>query len=221
MVSEAGSAGIAIVEMYVRQGHDAPAIDGITTYELDPRTYNSVSDTDSPQGVMALCEMPASTPRPISGSEWVLVLHDVADPGNMGTLARSAEAAGATAVVLIGSTVDPWSPKVIRASAGAIFHVPVWRVESLGDLRALGAKVVGTTSHPEGANGPCQSLHDADLGGAVAIVLGNEAHGLDPDADVDLWLTIPHEGRAESLNVAMAGTVIAMHVAHLRRGLRG
>lgn len=124
-------------------------------------------------------------------------------------------------MVLVGSTVDPWSPKVVRASAGSIFHVPIWRVESLDVVRGLGAVVLGTTSHPESVRGASSLLYDAELSGPVAIVLGNEAHGLDADADVDGWLSIPHEGRSESLNVAMAGTVIAMHVARVRRAARG
>jgi tRNA(Leu) C34 or U34 (ribose-2'-O)-methylase TrmL len=132
------------------------------------------------------------------------------------TLVRSAEAAGASGVVLVGSTVDPWSPKVLRASAGAMLHVPIWQIDSLDQLQMAGVKLLGTTSHNNDAGLNPESIYSADLSGRVGVVLGNEARGLDPESHVDSWVTVPQVGRSESLNVAMAGTVIAMHIAHAR-----
>lgn len=175
-----------------------------------------MSDTESPRGVLAVCDIPHAGPLSFTQNDWVLVLHEVSDPGNMGTLIRSAEAAGARGVVLVGSTVDPWSPKVVRASAGAVFHVSIWSVDRLATLREAGIRMLGTTSHDSLAASSPESLYDADLAGAVGVVLGNESHGLPLDADVDGWITIEHVGRAESLNVAMAGTVIAMHISRSR-----
>ena len=209
-------AGLDILEQYVREDYDdyeAP----INTHELDAKTFNSVADTESPRGILAVCAIPDAGSLSFEESDWLLVLHEVSDPGNLGTLVRSAEAAGATGVVLVGNTVDPWSPKTVRASAGAIFHVPVWQVDSLDTLRAAGIRLLGTTSHDSlGVSHP-ESIYEADLSGLVGIVLGNEAHGLPDDASVDSWITIEHEGRSESLNVAMAGTVVAMHVARHRK----
>ena len=176
-----------------------------------------MADTESPRGILAVCAIPDAGPLSFESTDWLLVLHEVSDPGNLGTLVRSAEAAGATGVVLVGNTVDPWSPKSVRASAGALFHVPVWQVVSLETLSNVGVRLLGTTSHDSlGVSHP-ESIYEADLSGMIGIVLGNEAHGLPADAAVDSWITIEHQGRSESLNVAMAGTVVAMHVARHRK----
>jgi TrmH family RNA methyltransferase len=216
-VREAVGAGVRVREQYVRDDYsdyEAP----VDSFELDTKTFSSVSDTESPRGILAVCSIPDAGPLVCEGNDWLLVLHEVSDPGNMGTLVRSAEAAGARGVVLVGSTVDPWSPKVVRASAGAVFHVPVWQIDSLSVLRDNGVRLIGTTSHDSLSASSPESLYAADLSGCIGIVLGNEAHGLPADADVDSWVTIEHRGRAESLNVAMAGTVMAMHVSRLRSG---
>ena len=215
LVHEAHAAGVRIIEQFVRDDYDgftAPA----DVVELDERTFNAVSDTESPRGIIAVCAMPDAGPMTFTDRDWLLVLHEVSDPGNLGTLVRSAEAAGATGVVLVGSTVDPWSPKVVRASAGAVFHVPVWSVGGLDALRDCGVRLLGTTSHDSLGSSAPESLYAADLSGLVGVVLGNEAHGLPADTAVDGWITIEHAGRSESLNVAMAGTVVAMHVARVR-----
>jgi TrmH family RNA methyltransferase len=160
--------------------------------------------------------MPDSGAMTFTHQDWLLVLHEVSDPGNLGTLMRTAEAAGARGVVLVGSTVDPWSPKVVRASAGAVFHVPVWQIDSLQVLSDAGVRLIGTTSHDSLGVSHIESVYESDLDGLLGIVLGNEAHGLPADAEVDSWVTVEHVGRSESLNVAMAGTVIAMQVARHR-----
>jgi RNA methyltransferase, TrmH family len=141
---------------------------------------------------------------------FVVVADAVADPGNVGTILRSAEAAGADAVVLTAGSVDAFNPKAVRASAGALFHVPVVLVESIADVGAAGLRVVGTSSHRG------RSYSDVDWTGRVAVVLGNESHGLADDAAVDEWVTVAHRGRAESLNVAMAATVLAFEIARQR-----
>lgn len=217
LVREAVDAGVRVREQYVRDGYDgyeAP----VDSFELDEKTFASVSDTESPRGILAVCAIPDAGPLRVGGDDWLLVLHEVSDPGNMGTLVRSAEAAGARGVVLVGSTVDPWSPKVVRASAGSVFLVPVWQFDSLSVLRSHGIRLIGTTSHESLSASAPESLYEADLSGCIGIVLGNEARGLSADADVDSWITIEHRGRAESLNVAMAGTVMAMHVSRMRSG---
>lgn len=215
LVREAHAAGIRVLEQWVRDDYDGWTAPG-EVVELDERTFNSVSDTESPRGILAVCAIPDAGSMSFTGADWLLVLHEVSDPGNLGTLVRSAEAAGATGVVLVGSTVDPWSPKTVRASAGAVFHVPVWSVGSLDALRECGVRLLGTTSHDSLGSSSPESLYAADLSGLVGVVLGNEAHGLPADAPVDGWITIEHAGRSESLNVAMAGTVVAMHVARVR-----
>lgn len=209
-------AGIVVVEQYVREDYNDYEAPRVTTFEMESRTFQSVSDTESPRGILAVCQMPSTDDISFDENDWVLVADEVSDPGNLGTLIRSAEAAGVSAVVLSGSTVDPWSPKVVRASAGAVFHVPLLQVDSLNDARAHDIRLLGTTSHVAIGSAMPISLYDADVSGTVGIVVGNEAHGLATNAPVDTWITIPHVGRSESLNVAMAGTVALMHIARMR-----
>jgi TrmH family RNA methyltransferase len=144
-----------------------------------------------------------------------MFLDAVSDPGNLGTILRSAEAMGASGVVLGSGTVDPFNPKVVRASAGAIFHVPVVESVTLAEVRALGYRVLATSSHEQPGSVP---LRDANLGGAVCVVLGSEAHGVDSAhaANIDQWIRVEHAGRAESLNVAMAATIISYELARIR-----
>ena len=201
----------------MREDYDDFVVPQVQTFELDARTFQSVSDTESPRGILAICQIPTQSAVHFSSRDWVLVADEVSDPGNLGTLIRSAEAAGVSAVVLSGSTVDPWSPKVVRSSAGAVFHVPILQVSSLSDVRALGLRLLGTTSHDDIGSTTPVSMYDVDVTGAIAVVVGNEAHGLPVDAPVDEWITIPHVGRSESLNVAMAGTVALLHIAHVRQ----
>ena len=205
-----------VLEQYVREDYDNYEVPGIQSFELDSRTFQSVSDTESPRGILAICGIPHDPHIEFDATDWVLVADEVADPGNLGTLIRSAEAAGVTAVVLCGSTVDPWSPKVVRASAGAVFHVPIVQDTSLVETGARGVKLFATTSHESIGSQLPISIYEADLTGCVGVVVGNEAHGISENAPVHQWVTIPHVGRAESLNVAMAGTVALMHVARHR-----
>jgi RNA methyltransferase, TrmH family len=123
------------------------------------------------------------------------------DPGNLGAILRSSEAAGVDVVVLTPGSVDPFNPKVVRASAGAVFHVPVVTA-TLEAVRDAGLRIVGTSSHRG------ERHTEADWSGRVAVVLGSEAHGLSEDVPVDHWVRIEHKGRSESLNVAMAATLL-------------
>jgi TrmH family RNA methyltransferase len=192
---------------------------GIRVFDLEPGVLGRVTDTVTPQPVVAvvaavdvgLGEVAAARP------DLVVICSDVRDPGNAGTVLRSAEAAGAGAVICCGGSVDLFNPKTVRASAGAIFHVPVVNggalPEVLDAVGAWGMRRVGTV-----ARGGADYL-DVDLTVATALVLGNEAHGLDPAAQdrLDGLVTIPMAGRAESLNVGMAAAVLCFEAARQRR----
>jgi TrmH family RNA methyltransferase len=136
----------------------------------------------------------------------VIVLDGLGDPGNVGTLIRSAEAAGLDAVICTPGTADVLSPKTIRSSAGAVFHVPVVEM-SLNDVAEAGFLLVATSSH---RGTPYRSF---DWNQKIAVVMGNEAHGVDEGGNISEWVQIPQRGRSESLNVAMAGTLIAFALA--------
>jgi TrmH family RNA methyltransferase len=138
----------------------------------------------------------------------VVVLAGVSDPGNAGTVIRSAVAAGAAGVLLTPGSVDPTNPKVVRASAGAIFALPV---ASVDDVSALGLTTVGAVA---GGLSP----DDVDLAGPIALILGGEASGL-PDGELyDTEVALPLDGGVESLNVAMAGTVLLYEARRQRQG---
>lgn len=201
LVAEAARAGLELVEEYVGPGGQPVGLSALT---LSPEALRRVATTEEPQPNIAVVRIPDQ--RDPSTASSVIVADRVADPGNLGTIIRSAEAAGLDAVVVTPGTTDPWSPKAIRASAGAVFHVPVIDADLPG-LSAAGLRIVGTSSH----RGEAHS--GADLSGRIAVVLGNEAHGIAESAPVDAWIRIAHRGRSESLNVAMAGTLIAFRMA--------
>jgi TrmH family RNA methyltransferase len=217
LVADALDAGVGLRAAYVEEGAvpDLAArlgAAGVPVHAVAPGVLARVTDTVSPQGIVAVAERTAAPGR-AGGEPLVVVLAGVGDPGNAGTLLRSAEAAGASAVWAAAGSVDLWAPKVVRASAGALFHVPVRDGVEPADVRAAGLTVVGTSVRDGVA------YERADLTGPCALVLGNEAHGLDDAwrAAVDRWVTIPMAGRAESLNVAMAGTLVCFEAARQRR----
>lgn len=214
LIAEAVAAGWDVEAEFIAAGADAIA--DAPTFELAAGVLERVATTEHPQPNLAIVRSRPSAPDALSadGCDLVVVADRLGDPGNLGTILRSAEAAGVDAVVLTPGSVDQLNPKVVRASAGALFHVPVVEA-TLTDVRAAGLALVGTSSH-QGA------LHtEADWSGRVALVLGNEAHGLPDDADVDRWVRIEHRGRAESLNVAMAATLLVFEAARLRSDVGG
>ncbi len=225
LVAEAAAAGWACEAQFVTaeaDGVDAPGIPGAgEVFHLAAGVLDRVASTTTPQEPLAIVRMraPGDVASTLTSASLVVVADRLADPGNLGTILRSAEAAGADAVVLTPGSVDPYNPKVVRASAGALFHVPVVEA-TLDDVAGWGLELIGTTSHD--APGRTVIDHtDADFTGRVALVLGNEAAGLpdewsDTAGPIARWVTIPHRGRAESLNVAMAATVILFEASRQR-----
>lgn len=206
LIEQALAAGWRIESQYVAPGGEPVACDA-PAHHLGPNVIERVASTEAPQPLLAVVhQRPSALP---DGLDFVLAADRLADPGNAGTIIRSAEASGAQAVVLTPGSVDPYNPKVVRATAGSLFRVPVVSCD-LATLAAAGLKVLATSSH----HGDVYT--DCDLTGPVALVVGNEAHGVPDDAPVDGWITIPQAG-AESLNVAMAATVLAFEVARQRR----
>jgi RNA methyltransferase, TrmH family len=188
---------------------------GTRLFTLAPGVMARVADTVTPQPVLATFPMPESDPAALQHGTLVLVLAGVRDPGNAGTLLRTAEAAGADAVVFCGSSVDPYNPKTVRSSAGSIFLVPVVVMESARDaLDALGAqgyRRVGAVVR----GGEDYVKHDWKQ--RTAIVVGNEAAGLPAELPLDVNVAIPMSGRAESLNVGVAGALLCFEALRQRR----
>ena len=186
-------------------------------YQLADGVMERVATTTTPQPVIAIAERRVATLASLPSDGWIVVADRVSDPGNLGTILRSAEAAGASAVVLKNETVEAFNPKVVRSSAGALFHVPVVEGVELSDIQDAGYRLVGTSSHDQPGT---IEYTKADLSGRISVVVGNEARGMSLDVAVDQWITIPHFGRGESLNVAMAATLVCFEVAQQRAANR-
>lgn len=228
VLSEALDAGVGIDAVFVSAAlADDPVLSrlapSVPVHVVAEDVLGRVSDTKTSQ---PLCAIVRRRPDALAALEpglraggFAIVAVDLRDPGNAGTLLRSAEAAGSVGVVLAGTSVDVTSPKVVRSSAGALFHVPVVTGVSLEEVveafigwgvRAWAAVVRSDVSVD----------HDrADLFGPTAIVVGNEARGLAADelGLIDRHLTIPMAGRTESLNAAMSATILAFEAARQRR----
>ncbi|MGZ0230144.1 MAG: TrmH family RNA methyltransferase [Acidimicrobiales bacterium] len=190
---------------------------GAEALDVHNGTLAKLVDTKSPQPVAAIAVMPQmDLAAALDDATFVVVALDVADPGNLGTIIRSAEAAGADALILAGDCVDPWSPKVIRSSAGGVFLLPIAAGDTDEILDELGQRGLQRLA----ADSEGGSAHDlTDLTGPVALIVGNEAHGLPFDIDrlIDDRIHIPTAGRAESLNVAMAASILVFETARQRR----
>jgi TrmH family RNA methyltransferase len=195
---------------------------GIRIYELAPGVIERVADAVTPQPILGIVATLDVELAAVFDRSPLVVCVDVRDPGNVGAIIRSADAAGAGAVICCAGSGDIYNPKTVRASAGSLFHLPVvvapGASETLQTLGAAGVRRLATVMRGGDDYG------EADLSGRVAFVLGNEANGLSFELDglLDAALTIPIEGDAESLNVAMAATVLCFEFARRRRaGLLG
>lgn len=191
-------------------------------HRVSDEVLGAMSDVGSPQGLLAVVG-PAGTSLAqvlAEGPRLLVVLSQVRDPGNAGTVIRGADAAGADAVLVSSASVDVLAPKTVRATAGSLFHLPVLTgldvAATLDALRARGIRLLAA----DGAG--AVSLPDADLGGAHAWVLGNEAWGLTGEVRdaCDQVVRVPIYGRAESLNLAMAATV-CLYASATARGPAG
>lgn len=190
---------------------------GVPVHTVTPEVMGHLTSTVTPQGVVAVTGFLdialSALPEPAAT---VPVLVEVRDPGNAGTILRSADAAGSDAVVFTRSSVDVYNPKTVRATAGSLFHLPVARdielAEGVEQLRQRGFAVLAAAASGE------HSLYDLDLSAPTAILFGNEAHGLGPEAMAlaDHTVRVPIAGRAESLNLAAAATLVLFEAARQR-----
>ena len=208
----------AIEDDRTRSVLEEAAAQQLKLYCVSDAVMKKIADTDTPQGIIAVCKMQNVTlDKLLSKGEMLLVLDRVGDPGNLGTMLRTADAAGIGGVVLLKGCVDIYAPKTVRSSMGSLFHVPV--VSGIGEDNFIAeAKDAGyelLVTSLEGAD----NLYKADLGGRIAFVMGNEAGGVSANLleRADKRVFIPMAGRAESLNVAMAAGVVMFEA--LRRRL--
>ncbi|HRY09310.1 MAG: RNA methyltransferase [Actinobacteria bacterium] len=182
-------------EVFVVDGVDFPA-HGVKVTTVPEPVLLAMTETVHPQGVAAVCRFLPFEPR--VDPRLIVVLHDVRDPGNAGTILRTADAAGADAVYFTGDSVDPYNGKCVRSTAGSLFHVP-FTTCAFDEVPVAGLQVLATSGAGE------QDLRGVDLRQPTAWVFGNEAHGL-PDMGLPT-VSIPIFGAAESLNLASAAAV--------------
>ena len=191
----------------------------ISIFETDPIAIEKLSETLSPQGIVAVAAYVAKDleKEDLLTANFVVILSNVREPGNAGSIIRVADAAGADLVIFAGTCVDPHNGKVVRSSAGSIFNVKVRQADDVAEtLRAL----TQTNHNIYIADGNAQmSWSDIDLKNPVAWVLGNEAWGVsNEDAPVGQRVAIPIYGKAESLNVATAAALCLYETAKSRAG---
>jgi RNA methyltransferase, TrmH family len=190
---------------------------GANVWLVADRVYRSLVDTETPQGVVAMVKLPKFQLDQVARDSSFLILADqLQDPGNLGTLVRSAEAFGAKAILLTENTVSPANQKVVRASAGSLFRIPILTgfklPRLLDDLHERAFMLAATV--PRGG----QDFRHVDYRGPTALVVGNEGSGLSSSAleRIRLRVTIPLSANVESLNVAVASSIIFSEVARQR-----
>jgi TrmH family RNA methyltransferase len=191
---------------------------GVRVYALAPGVLERIADAATPQPVLGAIRLPLARVEDMACTGLVLVLHDVRDPGNAGTLIRSADAAGVTGIVFTGQSVDPFNPKTLRATAGSIFHVPV-AVDSLDTtLDSFAAR--GATTLAGVVRGGV-SHRRVDFSKPTVVVIGNEASGLDESSVLRCHgtVTIEMSGASESLNAGVAGSLIAFQALWQRQDM--
>ena len=226
-VREAMAAGL-VVELFVEAGRGHAdlviAAAGIRVSPITAEGLAALAETMNPQGLVAVCRQrhhdelaPVLAGRP----DLVVVLAGIADPGNAGTVLRTADAAGASAVVFPEGAVDPYNGKVVRASAGSLLHVDLVRGGSaavaVDTLRSSGLRVLA--ADPYGADDLDDLIDRGALCGRTAWLFGSEAHGLPEDLAVlaDARVRVPIHGRAESLNLGAAAAVCLYASARAQR----
>ena len=202
------------------------AANGIRMYQVDEKVMAKLSDTKAPQGVLAVIRTPEQNLRQLrpgtasDNNAPVIILDRVQDPGNLGTIIRTADAVGALGLILLEGCVDAYSPKVVRASMGSLFHLPVVQdvtaEEALTWCYRTGYEPAAT------ALKNAQNVYKADISKKMAFLFGNEANGVAEElqAAAETRLFIPMAGLAESMNVAMAAGIILFEGLRQRKFYR-
>lgn len=208
-----------VSEEFLRQANNTQLIHDIDYDIISDKVFKTISDTKTPQGILAVVKQFDYTLEEIIKTgklSHLIILEDIRDPGNLGTIIRAGEGAGVTGFILSKGTVDIYNPKVIRSTMGSIYRMPFVYVENLEETihlvkktcRIYGAHLTGKTSYDKG-----------DYTKATALLIGNEANGLSEQSSrlADELITIPMEGQVESLNAAIATSILMYEVFRQRR----
>lgn len=208
LIEEAYQSGITINQLFVIEPDrtDDALIDyAQETFEINMKVAESLSGTMTPQGFFAVIEKPEYD---VTQAKQVLLIDRIQDPGNLGTLIRTADAAGLDLIVMEKGTADPYQDKVLRASQGSVFHIPVVTRDLKTFMLDFNGPVYGT------ALVNAKPYRDIESQDTFALLLGNEGEGVSKDLlnETSQNLTIPIYGKAESLNVAIAGSILLYHL---------
>jgi TrmH family RNA methyltransferase len=189
-------------------------LSALNIVDVSDEVMKEMSETITPQGILAVCTIPQVTFDSISlnGSRRFIYLSEVQDPGNAGTILRSADAFAMDAVITSPGSVDMYSPKVVRSTAGSLWHIPVFESVPLQELLDLGMNAFSL-----GAEGS-KNLSQYQMSGDTLAVFGNEARGLSTEQNVDSIdvVSIPMPGNAESLNLSAAASIVMYHLSNMR-----
>ena len=208
LIDEAYQSGIVIKQLFVIEPSrtDEALIDyAEETYEINMKVAESLSGTITPQGFFAVIEKPEYD---INKAKQVLLIDRIQDPGNLGTLIRTSDAAGIDLIVMEKGTADPYQDKVLRASQGSVFHIPVITTDLKTFITDFNGPVYGTALEN------AQPYKEVASQETFALLLGNEGEGVNKALlnETTQNLTIPIYGKAESLNVAIAGSILLYHL---------
>lgn len=210
-----------VSEAFLQNGGNLSILQGMAYETVSEPVFRHMSDTKSPQGILCIARQPEYALCDLMKGDGtlLLVLEGIQDPGNLGTMLRTAEGAGVTGVVM-HQCVDLFAPKTVRSTMGSILRVPFYMAPDLGGT-LLGLKEQGVTlyaAHLKGQEDYCS----ADYRGASAFLVGSEANGLSERTAglADVYLKIPMAGKLESLNAAMAAGILMYEACRQRRALR-
>ena len=213
LLEEALKWSAPLTAVVVTEGTALPPLpEGVRAVEVPRDVMASISPMEAPQGALFLCEQPEMAPPEVLPGKKYLVLDGLQDPGNVGTIWRTADALGADGLLLVNGCADPWNWKTVRASMGACFRLPVWEVaaeELPGLLERSGLPLYATALREDTVD-----LREADLS-RCAVVIGSEGRGASPEllALSRRTLKIPMRERCESLNAAAAAAVVLWEMA--------
>lgn len=208
----------AVSETYANSNDIRKFKDRARLYILKDSIFNSVSDTVNPQGILAVCMQKEYTKEMLLNNKnaFIIILEEINDPGNLGTIIRTADAAGADGVIISKGSADIYNPKVIRASAGSVFNIPfVCDIDLNEFIPLLKEKQIKTyAAHLKGEKYP----YDMDFKKGVALLIGNEARGLSDETaeKAGTLVKLPIQGRAESLNASIAGGILIYEAVRQR-----
>jgi len=174
-------------------------------YQIPDSLFNKISDTVSPQGIIALSQIPKSSTKQINSDGRYIALENIADPSNLGAISRTSEALGVSGLILTNNGCDPYSPKALRASMGTLLRMPIIIVEDFSDqLCNLGLKTYSCV-----VDSDALPINEINFDDGSILIIGNEANGITEKTKTssDYRITIPMSGRAESLNAAVAAAI--------------